>query len=170
MMSNLIGFIARGLLFLALGGFSVGETHAATFSFFNFDDSEEIEESVFDLINRERKRAKLSEFEWDERLARVARRYSKHMAREGYLGHFDRQGNSVAERVTDEKITEWKKVGENLFFCDGYDDVAAIAVKSWIRSADHKRNMLDRAYTRTGIGVAKSRSGGYYVTQVFLLP
>ncbi|MBK7704693.1 MAG: CAP domain-containing protein [Acidobacteria bacterium] len=139
-------------------------------SFISFGNVGDFEDEIFDLVNRERKKGRLSELEFDERLGRVARRYSRQMARGGFFSHYDPEGNSVVERVTDEKVAEWGKIGENLFFCEGYDDVAAAAVKGWLKSPSHRRNILDGVYTHTGIGVAETGSGGFYVTQVFLRP
>ncbi len=142
----------------------------AQFRFVSVGNSDDIEDEIFDLVNRERRKARLPEFVLDSQLSRVARKYSRQMARGGFFGHYDRDGNSVVERVTDENIIGWRKIGENLFFCDGFDDVGGAAVKGWLRSSGHRRNMLDRVYTNTGIGVAEARGGGFYVTQVFLTP
>jgi uncharacterized protein YkwD len=90
------------------------------------------------------------------------------MARESFFGHLDRRGKSVTDRVADANIDGWAKIGENLFYCLGFEDVAGFAVKGWMRSAGHRRNILDRLYTATGIGVAESKDGGLYITQVFI--
>jgi uncharacterized protein YkwD len=148
---------------LTIGGIGTAPTVFAA-------DTERLENEILDLINRERKKVRLAALERDDRLTKVARRYSKKMARGGFFGHFDREGNSVADRVADEAIVDWGKIGENLFFCEGYENVGTTAVRGWMRSEDHKRNILDRSYTHTGVGIFETRDGRFYVTQVFLLP
>jgi uncharacterized protein YkwD len=176
MISKTKAFLGRLLICVGLLIVIAGPmVPAATPGFFDpafpaFGNDDKLEDEIFELINSERRKRNLSEFEWDDRLAKIARKYSRKMARGGFFSHYDREGNSVVERASDEKVTGWGKIGENLFFCEGIDDVATVAVKGWLRSPDHKRNMLDRTFSHTGIGVAESRDGGYYVTQVFLRP
>lgn len=123
------------------------------------------EYEIFMLVNRERSRSRLRQLAWDDGLAEVARNYSRQMAREGFFSHRDSRGRSVIDRA--EKI-RWSKIGENLFMCTGLDDFAGFSVRGWLRSASHRRNMLDREWTETGIGVYQSRDGRVYVTQVFI--
>ncbi|HVE57532.1 MAG TPA: CAP domain-containing protein [Pyrinomonadaceae bacterium] len=120
------------------------------------------------LVNNERRKKGLSDLYWDEDLAKMARAYSKKMARESFFSHFDGDGNSVINRAEDSNIGGWNKIGENLFFCEGYDDFDALAVRGWMNSAEHRRNILDRQFTTTGIGVAQTRDGRIYITQVFI--
>lgn len=126
------------------------------------------ESEIFDLINKERRKYRLNGLEWNDRLAKIARNYSKKMARESFFGHFDQDGKSVTDRVIDGKISNWKKVGENLFYCQNLNNYSPFAVKGWMKSPSHRRNILDRNYTATGIGIAESRSGEIYITQVFI--
>lgn len=119
------------------------------------------------LINNERRRQSLGDLYWDEELARLARAFSRQMARESFFSHYDRDGNSVVERAARSGIRNWSKIGENLFFCEGYDAFDALAVRGWMTSPEHRRNILDRQFDTTGIGVAASRDGRIYVTQVF---
>ncbi|MBC7898485.1 MAG: CAP domain-containing protein, partial [Saprospiraceae bacterium] len=117
---------------------------------------------------RERGKKRLRELSWDDRLARVARNYSKKMAREGFFGHYDPRGKTVIDRADDSGVGGWAKIGENLFMCRGIESFSDLAVRGWMRSPDHRKNILDRKWTSTGIGVAKARDGSIYITQVFL--
>lgn len=125
--------------------------------------AEEIE--IFELVNRERIKARLRPLEWDDRASDVARNYSRQMAREGFFGHYDRQGLTVIERASKLK---WSKIGENLFMGEQIPKFEAFAVKGWMRSTTHRFNILDREWYTTGIGVHHSNNGLIYVTQVFL--
>jgi uncharacterized protein YkwD len=126
------------------------------------------EYAIHDLINNERRKKGLSELFWDENLARLARNYSKEMARESFFSHYDRDGNSVVERAQNSNIRGWNRIGENLFFCEGYDDFDALAVRGWMNSPEHRQNILDGKFTATGIGIAQTRDGRIYITQVFI--
>jgi len=119
------------------------------------------------LVNNERRRTGLANLYWDEDLAKLARSYSRQMARESFFSHFDGDGNSVVERAAVADIRGWSKIGENLFFCEGYGDFDALAVRGWMKSPEHRRNILDRQFTTTGIGIAETRDGQTYITQVF---
>lgn len=123
------------------------------------------EYEIFDLVNRERLRSSLSYLEWDDELARVARNFSRQMAREGFFSHADRQGRTVVQRAHD---TEWSKIGENLFMCAERNDFTSFSVRGWMRSSSHRKNILDREWTDTGIGVYRSRDDKIFVTQVFV--
>ena len=125
------------------------------------------EHQIHYLVNNERRRKGLGDLYWDDELARMARAYSRQMARESFFSHYDSDGNSVVERAEKSDIRGWSKIGENLFFCEGYDDFDSLAVRGWMNSPTHRRNMLDRQFNTTGIGVAQSRSGEVYITQVF---
>ena len=123
------------------------------------------EADIFALVNRERTRSRLSYLEWDDDLARVARNFSRQMARENFFSHSDSEGRTVIQRAS--KVS-WSKIGENLFMCDGMDDFAAFSVRGWMKSPSHRKNILDREWTDTGIGVYRTRDDRIYVTQVFV--
>jgi uncharacterized protein YkwD len=153
---------------LALAFVPVHHAHAYNpFSIFS-DASSEME--IFDLVNRERSKLRLPNLEWDSDVARIARAYSRRMARDGFFDHIDPDGNSAIERAENAKLKGWSKIGENLFACDPIDSFSAIAVRGWMRSPTHKENMLDRNWTATGIGIAKARDGSIYITELFIEP
>lgn len=136
------------------------------FNFFiNFEDDEK---DVFDLVNQERRKKRLNDLDWNGNLAKLARNYSKKMAKESFFGHYDTDGKSVVERANDAKIRGWRAIGENLFYCQAFDGFSSLAVRGWMKSAGHRRNILNGNFTSSGIGIAKSRSGDIYITQVFI--
>jgi uncharacterized protein YkwD len=123
------------------------------------------EYEIFELVNRERSRSRLDHLEWNDELARVARNFSRQMAREGFFSHADRNGRTVVQRAGDAR---WSKIGENLFMCARMDDFTAFSVRGWMRSPSHRKNILDREWTDTGIGVFRTRDDKVFVTQVFI--
>lgn len=126
------------------------------------------EQEILKLINQQRTKFGRTELEWNEDLAKLAERYSEKMARRQFFSHYDENGDSVAERAKKSRITRWRKIGENLFTCEGYSRFTKLAVDSWLKSTEHRRNILDRDFTHTGIGIAKTRHGKIYITQVFI--
>lgn len=126
------------------------------------------EARVFDNVNQERRRRGLQDLQFDRELSNLARRYSQQMADGNFFSHHDRQGWSVVERARANRVKGWKKIGENLFYYQGYDNFTSFAVKQWMKSASHRANILDAEFNRAGLGIAESRDGKIYITQVFL--
>ena len=122
---------------------------------------------ILELVNAERRKKRLPELEWDRDLTRMARAYSKQMARENFFDHVDEDGKNVADRAKSAKVKGWNKIGENLFFCEGTTKFDSFAVKGWMKSPTHRQNILDKSWTTTGIGIAET-NGEIYITQVFI--
>jgi uncharacterized protein YkwD len=126
------------------------------------------EGEILDLINRERSRSRLQPLEWNEKAAKVARSFSRQMAREGFFDHYDRSGRTVTERAADSRLSGWTRIGENLFLCDDNPEFTQLSVRGWMRSSSHRKNILGRNWRATGIGIARSRDDRIYITQVFI--
>jgi len=138
----------------------------SNFNFFTIIDGDERE--IFELVNDERRKKRLNELNWNGDLAKIARAYSRKMAKESFFSHYDKDGKSVVERANDAKVRGWRQIGENLFFCQCPNDYSDFVVKGWMKSASHRRNILNGKFTSGGIGIAESRDGEIYVTQVFV--
>lgn len=130
----------------------------------NFDDDAR---QILELVNAERRRKRLTELEWDNDLARMAQSYSRRMARENFFDHIDFDGKDVADRAKSAKIKGWSKIGENLFYCEGVNQLDSFAVRGWMKSPTHRQNILDQNWTTTGIGIAEA-NGEVYITQIFI--
>lgn len=122
---------------------------------------------IFDLINNERAKKRLGQLDWNDRLADMARSYSRQMAKENFFSHYDRDGKTVADRAKNIRVN-WQKIGENLFYCTGLAEFTDFAVRGWMKSPSHRKNVLDPKWTASGIGVYEGRDGRVYVTQVFI--
>jgi uncharacterized protein YkwD len=129
--------------------------------------SGENEVRILSLINRERAKNGLAQLVWNDRLGDLARRYSEKMARENFFEHIDSDGNDVVARARQSRIRGWRKIGENLFTCDPTDDFTSLSVRGWMRSPSHRQNILDPEWRDTGIGIAFSRRGEIYITEIF---
>ncbi|HMJ09320.1 MAG TPA: CAP domain-containing protein [Pyrinomonadaceae bacterium] len=137
----------------------------ASIAVFSAESDESIELQILALVNRQRERQHRRELGWDEQLARVARNYSRRMARERFFAHYDPEGHTVTDRAS--RIAGWRRIGENLFFCDRVDGLAAFSVDGWLHSSAHRANMLDPDWTASGVGIARSNDGEIYITQIF---
>jgi len=126
-----------------------------------------LEQRVFTLVNKERKRRKLVELKIDEKLRVVARSHSLDMAANNYFSHTNLDGLSPFDRL-DAAGVKWKIAGENLAYNSNSEDPALTAYTSWINSPEHYENMLTKDYTMTGIGVGLGENGIYFFTQVFV--
>jgi uncharacterized protein YkwD len=123
---------------------------------------------ILDLINDTRQTQRLNPLRWDDELAAVARNYSAQMARDSFFDHWDRNGDAVEARAERAGVNHWKRIGENLFVCQGIRNIAGFAVEEWMNSPTHRQNILDRKFTATGIGMARARNGRIYITEVFI--
>ena len=123
---------------------------------------------IFRLVNSERAKQRLRPLAWDDDIASVARDHSRQMARQNFFAHQDPSGRTVVERAEKRNVRNWSRIGENLFMCDEIDGFERYSVRGWLKSPSHRRNMLNREWSTTGIGVYRSRDGRIYVTQVFI--
>lgn len=126
-----------------------------------------IEEQTFALVNKERSLQNLEMLEWDPEMFYLAREHSENMARYGFFSHQRRDGKTIAECSNEIGVTGWTALGENLAFSQGATNNAELAVRGWMNSASHKRNLLDKKWSRSGIGVAQTANGKFYITQIF---
>jgi uncharacterized protein YkwD len=89
----------------------------------------------------------------DSRLDAAAQRHADDMLARSYFAHRDPDGETVRERAREAGF-DWSAIGENI--AEGQQSVKEV-VESWMRSAGHRENILDRRYTRTGVGLALGR-------------
>lgn len=84
----------------------------------------------------------------DPTLTRAARSHSKAMIRGDYFAHGDLRGRMLSFRV------EGPFVGENLAWGSGTDASAGTVISEWLRSPEHRANLLRSSFTRIGIGAS----------------
>ena len=123
-----------------------------------------VEEAIFHKVNDYRAANGLKPLVALPVIENVAQRYSTQMAEHtmpyGHVG--------LKQRVASiqSKLPLRTSAGENVNWIYNSTDIAESAFQSWILSSEHLANILGD-YTYTGIGLAKSRSNEYYVTQIF---
>lgn len=133
----------------------------------NAGDSQNIndlEKSVFFLINKYRKSQNLPALQWDNTIAQQSRIHAQQMARG--KATFSHDGFQGRVEIISQKIL-YKGAAENIANNMGYSNPGEKAVVGWINSSGHHRNIVGD-YNLTGIGIAKNSEGTYYFNQLFI--
>lgn len=126
----------------------------------------QMENQVRDRINAIRQRQGLSQLRHNEKLAQVARNYSRKMAAQNFFSHTSPQGDTMVQRVRSAGIF-YLVLGENLFTSTNIPQPVQAAVNGWMNSTGHRENILRSEYRETGIGIWR-RGNTYYFTQLFM--
>ena len=136
-----------------------------------------LERRVHDLINAERAKAHARALSWDADLAAIARAHSADMAARHFFSHVNPDGDNPTMRgrragyecrkaisSTEDRVG----LAENLYEISGHApvDIARQSVNGWMKSPGHRQNILEKGYTKTGVGVAES-GNTIYITQLF---
>jgi uncharacterized protein YkwD len=129
----------------------------------------DLERRVFKLLNDVRREQGLQDLEWSDDVAAVARVHSLNMADEKFFSHRGSDGSMVDDRADRLGLGSWRVIGENIAYMRGYDDPATLAVEKWMESTAHRKNLLGPNWKESAVGVAITKDGTYYMTQVFLL-
>jgi uncharacterized protein YkwD len=123
-----------------------------------------LERSIHALVNRHRAQRGLRLLVLDPEISRVARRHSAAMAAHARdVGHEGFDDRVLILR----RALSTRRTAENVALNRGYRDPAAEALRGWIASLGHRRN-IEGPYEATGIGVARNPDGELYFTQLFV--
>ncbi|WP_433505885.1 CAP domain-containing protein [Pseudonocardia halophobica] len=116
---------------------------------------------AFALINQERAKAGCAPLRKVEKLQTAAREQSDVQARRDRMGHDGANGNSPNDRLGGMGYHQW---AENV----AQYGSAEAAVNAWMNSPGHRANILNCAYTETGLDSERSKTDGQiYWTQTF---
>jgi len=120
-------------------------------------DRHSLEQQIYKLINRERRKRELEPCKWNKPLATSARAYSRTMAKAGRLSHVLPTSGYVLKAEYTENIS----LSTSLH----------AAHANLMASPSHRRNLLDRDARYCGVGVApvtkEDGSRLLYITQRF---
>lgn len=124
-----------------------------------------LEAAVVARINQIRRTRGLSGLRRHRRLAAAADFHSRDMGRRGYFTHASADGTPFWKRIRrfypSSGTGSWT-VGENLLWGTGRFG-AAFAVRQWMESPGHRKNILSRAWREIGLGaVYFARAPGEY--------
>ena len=122
--------------------------------------------AVYQQVNDFRREHGLEPLKLHPAVSAQAREHSAEMARNAdgisHRGFEDRM-EDIRQKLS------FRAAAENVATIRGFDNPAQQVVEGWKKSAGHRKNMLGE-YSLTGIGVARSKDGAYFVTQIFLNP
>lgn len=124
-------------------------------------DPELISRQALDGTNRYRGSKGLAPLRWNEGIARIAAEHAAQMA----SGAMPFSHDGFDARVRAFPIHH-RGAAENLAMNHGLAEVADTAVKGWIESPGHEKN-LRGSYNLCGIGTARAPNGAFYLTQLF---
>jgi uncharacterized protein YkwD len=129
----------------------------------------DFERKAFDLLNRQRAENNLPPLIWSDDVAKIARIHSENMAKYKFFSHQGMDGTMVNDRADSLGISKWSSIGENIAYNLGYQNPVEFAVERWMSSPSHRGNILNNRWQESAVGVAISKDGAYYFTQVFIL-
>jgi uncharacterized protein YkwD len=117
--------------------------------------------AILDRVDDERAGRGLAPVEWDDDLAAVARAWSAEMARRGALQHQD-----IRALLQRDELSGFQGLGENVFHATGAVPAGTIHA-GWMRSDDHRVNVVNPGWDRLGVGVHCADDGSVWATQEF---
>jgi uncharacterized protein YkwD len=117
--------------------------------------------AVLDRVNAERAARGLPALAHDEDLAGVARSWNAGMAERDRLEHQD-----IRALLQRESLGDLEGIGENVFRATGPVPAGTLHA-GWMRSDDHRVNVLNPGWDRVGIAVRCADDGSVWATQEF---
>ena len=116
---------------------------------------------MLNLVNQERKAAFEERLELDESLSLLAQERANDMAVNNYLSHWNLDGKTANDLRLPFGINT--SIGENI----ARDLNVQLSHLGLMRSALHRKNILDDHWERVGFGFAQGEDGGLVVVQLF---
>ena len=121
----------------------------------------DVERQLFNSVNQERKAHGLAAFKYDEALATAARAHAQRMAEQGTISHqLPGEPNLLTRARAAGAHFSW--LSENV---DEGQNATAVH-QSFMKSPQHRANILDTDMDSAGIGVA-DRNGQLYAVEDF---
>jgi uncharacterized protein YkwD len=118
------------------------------------------EKRMLDLHNKTRAEHGLPKFCVHPALQRAARAHSKEMIDKDYFKHNSASGQKFWHRLESFGYNWWT-AGENILYDPGSQDSAESLFKVWMKSSDHRANILDKRFREIGVGASTgSYKGG----------
>ena len=116
---------------------------------------------VVDLVNRERAKAGLSPVTADTSIQAAAQVRAKEI--EKSFSHTRPDGSSFSTALTQQGVT-YRGSGENIAWGQKTPEQV---MNGWMNSEGHRANILNKNFTKIGVGYHQNASGTNYWTQLF---
>ena len=135
------------------------------------------EQEFIGKVNTERTARGLNALSVDPLLVHTARAHSREMCDRDYFDHhsptpgldtpMDRylKGLHDAGGTTPTSLL----VGENIYYCSVFNDIYDVDYghRALMNSPGHRANILEKRFTKIGLGVYRSERGEFWVTEMF---
>jgi len=150
------------LFAVALAGLVLPSSSAETKEKAEFQLSKD-EQAIVDLTNAARAKDKLEPLKVNPTLCEVARAHAANMAKKEKMEHV-LDGKNPAQRVTAAGY-RYRRMAENIAYSNQLGPKRIVA--GWMDSPMHRENILNERFREIGVGIARSKDGDVYYTQVF---
>ena len=134
---------------------------------FTADDLRRMEQQVYQYVNQERSLNLKPKLNWNEKLASEGRRHAGRLADGSFFSHVDPSRGDIDARL-DQSGINWRRCAENMYE-GNIGDPAREAVRSWLKSAEHRKNMLNSKFNEAGVGVGVRQNGMIVIVQEYIL-
>lgn len=121
------------------------------------------EQTAGNLLNSDRARYGLAPLVIDPELCRIARVKSRDMRDNQYFAHTSPTYGDVRSMLRQFGYA-YSAAGENI----AHHATVEKAQAAFLSSPGHRRNIMNSAYTRVGLGAAVDAKGYVYLTQIFV--
>lgn len=121
------------------------------------------EQTAGNLLNSDRARYGLAPLAIDPELCRIARIKSQDMRDNQYFAHTSPTYGDVRSMLRQFGYA-YASAGENI----AHHATVEKAQAAFLSSPGHRRNIMNSAYTKAGLGVAVDAKGYVYLTQIFV--
>lgn len=118
-------------------------------------------EQVVELVNQERTKAGLNAVTLDQNIASAALVRAKEI--ETSFSHTRPNGSKFSTALTEQGVT-FKGAGENIAW--GQKSPEAV-MQAWMNSEGHRANILNKNFTKIGVGFYQNAAGRNFWTQLF---
>lgn len=115
---------------------------------------------IGELVNAERKKAGVGSLEYDMGLSNIAARRAKELS--GLFSHMRPDGTTTVGYLTEDKGARY--AGENIAMGQTQ---AGLVMEDWMNSKSHRNNILNKKYTKMGVGYYRNAEGKNYWCQLF---
>jgi uncharacterized protein YkwD len=125
------------------------------------------EAELFARVNQVRAEHHLNPLRGSTALAAVARGHAEDMARRGYFAHENPEGKNALDRATGAGLSGFQLLAENIGASNVGGDRLDAIVGEWMRSHDHRENVLNPAFNTAGVGVVDTADGRTLVVELY---
>ncbi|MFD6209961.1 CAP domain-containing protein [Peribacillus sp. NPDC060253] len=127
------------------------------------ENNQSVEQQILSLVNEERSKKGLPSLAMDSAISHVAILKSEDMRDNNYFNHTSPRYGSPFEMMKSFGVS-YNYAGENI--AAGQPSAEAV-MNSWLNSPGHKANILNKNYSKIGIGHATGGKYSHYWTQQF---